>query len=74
MLEKCGHSDLNEFKIKMNNDGETLYVPLKLFLNLGGLIYLRIETKENLLFPYTVAINDLLCMKNAGAQIAMDFS
>ena len=22
----------------------------------------------------TVAINDLLCMKNAGAQIAMDFS
>ena len=23
---------------------------------------------------YTVAINDLLCMKNAGAQIAMDFS
>jgi hypothetical protein len=23
---------------------------------------------------YTVAINELLCMKNAGAQIAMDFS
>ena len=22
----------------------------------------------------TVAINDLLCMKNSGAQIAMDFS
>ena len=25
-------------------------------------------------FLYTVAINELLCMKNAGAQIAMDFS
>ena len=23
---------------------------------------------------FTVAINELLCMKNAGAQIAMDFS
>ena len=23
---------------------------------------------------FTVAINDLLCMKNVGAQIAMDFS
>ena len=23
---------------------------------------------------YTVAINDLLCMKNAGVQISMDFS
>ena len=23
---------------------------------------------------HTVAVNDLLCMKNAGAQIAMDFS
>ena len=25
-------------------------------------------------FQLTVAINDLLCMKNAGAKIAMDFS
>ena len=25
-------------------------------------------------YLFTVAINELLCMKNAGAQIAMDFS
>ena len=25
-------------------------------------------------YAHTVAINELLCMKNAGAQIAMDFS
>ena len=32
---------------------------------------------QTFLRPYikiTVAINELLCMKNAGAQIAMDFS
>ena len=27
-----------------------------------------------LLLPYTVAINELLCMKNSGPQIEMDFS
>ena len=30
--------------------------------------------EENRIELYMVAINDLLCMKNASAQIAMDFS
>ena len=29
---------------------------------------------SNCVTDVTVAINELLCMKNAGAQIAMDFS
>ena len=36
------------------------------------------ESKFRILYAgplhFTVAINELLCMKNAGAQIAMDFS
>ena len=33
-----------------------------------------INDKIFTVWPRTVAINELLCMKNAGAQIAMDFS
>ena len=41
-------------------------VPRKKFELLSGTVYI--------LGQYTVAINELLCMKNAGAQIAMNFS
>ena len=33
-----------------------------------------VDTLYNLILYITVAINESLCMKNAGAQIAMDFS
>ena len=44
--------------------------------------YFKVNTKRESMFCLqedrlcfvTMAINDLLCMKNAGAQIAMDFS
>ena len=37
-------------------------------------VYYFAATKRSIVELFTVAINELLCMKNAGAQIAMDFS
>ena len=38
-----------------------------------GILKWQLQTQMDMHLA-TVAINDLLCMKNAGAQIAMDFS
>ena len=42
---------------------------LKLSINLGPL-----KNREGKYIVSTVAINELLCMKNVGAQIAMDYN
>ena len=40
-----------------------------------GMCKTHYDNHELMIFTsFTVAINELLCMKNAGAQIAMDFS
>ena len=47
----------------------------RMFREDGSLMMLIRDYENNsVLFLSTVAINELLCMKNAGAQIAMDFS
>jgi hypothetical protein len=40
----------------------------------ASLLFVFFEITRVGIIHSTVAINDLLCMKNAGAQIAMDFS
>ena len=43
-------------------------------LNFTNVFNLHTCHSESCYQSFTVAINELLCMKNAGAQIAMDFS
>ena len=50
MLKECGHSDFNEFKVKRIVMVKSHAIEI-VFVSLGGLIYQRIVTKENQLFP-----------------------
>ena len=48
--------------------------PIKMCSGLIHLTFFHAAVYAFTRYLYTVAINELLCMKNAGAQIAMDFS
>ena len=50
-----------------------IYYPVELYVHILSLCVHDFSLINNHYF-YTVAINELLCMKNAGAQMAMDFS